>query len=43
MRRIKAEHIKPSDAKAKARILRGILDALALTERMTRADGDGPY
>ena len=30
VRRIKADHLKPNDAKSKAKILRGILDELAL-------------
>jgi hypothetical protein len=45
LRRIKADHIKPNDVKTKARILRGILDALALQEGMTGSPGearDGP-
>ncbi len=36
VRRIKADHVKPNDVKAKAKILRGILDELALKEGMTR-------
>ena len=32
VRRIKAEHVKPNDVKTKAKILRGILDELALRE-----------
>jgi hypothetical protein len=35
-RRIKADHVKPDDVKTKARILRGILDELALKEGITR-------
>jgi hypothetical protein len=31
VRRIKADHVQPDDVKAKARILRGILDEFALT------------
>jgi len=29
-RRIKADHVKPNDVRAKAKILRGILDELAI-------------
>ena len=36
VRRIKADHIQPNDVKAKARILRGILDELAVKEGMTK-------
>lgn len=36
VRRVKADHVKPDDVKTKAKILRGILDALALKEGMTR-------
>jgi hypothetical protein len=35
-RKIKADHVKPNDAKTKAKILRGILDELALKDGMTR-------
>jgi len=36
VRRIKADHIKPNDVKTKAKILRGLLDELALKEGMTK-------
>jgi len=36
VRRIKADHIRPNDIKTKAKILREILDELALKEGMTR-------
>ena len=32
VRRMKADHVKPNDVKTKAKILRGILDELALKE-----------
>ncbi len=34
--KMKADHVKPSDAKTKARILRGLLDALASKQGMSR-------
>ena len=43
VRRIQTDHIPPNDVKAKAKILRGILDELALKERMPRADRDRPH
>jgi len=36
VRKIKADHVKSNDVKSKARILRAILDKLALREGMTR-------
>ncbi len=39
VRKIKADHIKPNDVKAKAKILRGILDELALKEGTTGEEG----
>jgi hypothetical protein len=36
VRKIKADHVKPGDAKTKARILRAILDDLAFKDGMTR-------
>ena len=36
VQKMKVDHIQPNDVKTKARILRGILDELALKEGMTR-------
>ncbi len=35
-RKVKTDHVKPADVKTKARILKGILDELALKEGRTR-------
>jgi len=43
VRRIEADPIEPNDVKTKARILRGLLDELALKEGVTRADRDKPH
>ncbi len=36
VQRIKADHVQPNDVKTKARILRGLLDELAVKEGMTK-------
>ena len=36
VRRIKVEHVKANDVKTKAKILRGLLDEIALKEGMTK-------
>jgi hypothetical protein len=41
-RQIKADRVKPSDVKTKARILRGLLDALALKEGITASPATTP-